>query len=100
MRYGYVKGKTEGTIERQLNFLKQCNLDEIVIEKSGKDLEALLDKLQTGDELHIEQIERLTRSLSKMVEITETIKKKGATLCVDRKNVELFTRLCKSFMSM
>lgn len=100
MRYGYVKGKSEGVIEKQLNFLKQYNLDEIVIEKSGNDLEALLNKLQSGDELYVEQIERLTRSLSKMVEISETIRKKGAILYMNGKTVELFTRLYKSFINM
>lgn len=100
MKYGYVKGKSEGVIERQLNTLKAYNLDEIIVEKSGKDLDALINRLQAGDELYVVNIDRLAKDLSKLVEISESIKEKGATICTDQKTIEQLTRLYKSFISM
>ena len=100
MRYGYIKGKSEGAIEKQLNTLREYNLDEIIIEKSGEDLETLLDKLQAGDELYVVNIDRLARNFTKLVEIVESISKKGATICTDQKTIEQLTRLYKALISM
>ena len=93
MRYGYIRSKqqSEYSLERQRNAIKQHDLDEVIVEKSGNDLDTLLDKLQAGDELYVESVERLTRSTSKLIEITKLVRERGITLYVDGKPFELPT---------
>lgn len=63
MKYGYVRSNLQEGIEKQIKELSNFNLDEIVEEKNGADLLALLQDLKPGDSLHIVSIDRLTRSL-------------------------------------
>ena len=87
MRYGYIRSKqqSEDCLERQINALKQYELDEIVVEKSGEELDNLLDKLQDGDELYVESAERLTRNIYKLKEINSLVREKGSTLFISGK---------------
>ena len=93
MRYGYIRSKqqSEYSLERQRNAIKQHDLDEVIVEKSGNDLDNLLNKLQAGDELYVESVERLTRSTIKLIEITKLVREKGITLYVGGKPFELPT---------
>ena len=95
MRYGYIRSKkqSEYSLERQRNALKQYDLAEVIEEKSGNDLDNLLDILQAGDELYVESVERLTRSTIKLIGITKLVREKGIKLYVGGKPFELPTLL-------
>lgn len=94
MKYGYVRSKQKSgdSLERQINAVKKHNVDEIVVESSGEDLEALINKLQAGDTIYVESAERLTRNMYKMLEILKGVKEKDSTICVcDGKPLKLLT---------
>ena len=93
MKYGYVRSKEKSgySIERQINALKEHNVDEIVIDSSGNDLEALIDKLQAGDTIYVESAERLTRDTHKMMEIIDSVKEKAGEIYVGGKPFQLLT---------
>ena len=93
MKYGYVRSKQQSgySIERQIKALKKHNLDEIVVESSGEDLEALIGKLQAGDTIYVESAEILTRNTYKMLEILDSVSEKGSTLSINGKPFKLPT---------
>ena len=84
MRYGYIRSAThdQDSINKQLEILKSYNLDEIFIELTGKDLKTLLNALQPGDELHVVNIERLTRSANELRTIINMLKSNKIKLYV------------------
>lgn len=84
MKYGYVRVRTDQGEEfknKQIEFM-QNEVDEIIIESDGSELEKLLVALQPGDSLYVYNIDRLTRRVDKAKEIIK--------LFID-KNISLFT---------
>ena len=85
MRYGYIRVSTsDQNIDRQLDgiSLDVCCLPERL---SGKNtdrpiLQWLLDNIKPGDEIIVHSLDRLSRSLKDMLDISEKIISKGASL--------------------
>lgn len=92
-KYGYVRSNrnSEAVIERQITRLKSHNVDEIIIASSEDDILNLIEKLQAGDNIYVESIERLTRNFCLMLEIIRRANKKDITLLTcDGSTLELF----------
>lgn len=82
MKYGYVRDarQDENRIYEQKEILKSYNIDKIIVERTGDDLDTLLQSLQPGDELHVVKVDRLTRSLIALESILTTLKSKNINL--------------------
>ena len=82
MKFGYIRDarQDENQIYEQSKILLPYNLDKIIIERTGDDLDTLLQSLQPGDELHVVDIDRLTRSVNKLQSILEILKSKNVNL--------------------
>lgn len=87
MKFGYARvSTTNQDYEIQLESLKAYGCERIYDEKiSGKtnereQLQALLLSLREGDIVVVYKLDRLARSLKGMLEIVETINKRGAGL--------------------
>ena len=83
--YGYARVSTEGqTLDAQLAGLKAAGCDEIYREKiSGAkadrpELARLLAKIGAGDLLTITRLDRLARSTRELLNILDTLAKRGA----------------------
>jgi DNA invertase Pin-like site-specific DNA recombinase len=84
-RYGYIRVSTcDQNIDRQLDGIE---LDQICIPErlSGKNtnrpvLQWLLSIIQPGDTIIVHSIDRLTRSLKDLIDISEQIHSKGCSL--------------------
>ena len=83
MKYGYIRDarQDENRIYEQAKILLPYNLDTIIIERTGDDLDTLLQSLQPGDELHVVGIDRLTRSANKLYSIIDLL---------DSNNIKLY----------
>lgn len=84
MRYGYVRSATQNKeqINKQIELLKRFNIDEFVIEETGHDLETLLEKLQSGDTLHVVTLDRLSRNENTYLDIATDLLAKNITVYV------------------
>lgn len=84
MRYGYVRSATQDKeqINKQIELLKRFNIDEFVIEGTGHDLETLLEKLQSGDTLHVVTLDRLSRNVNTCLDIATDLLAKNITVYV------------------
>ena len=87
MKVGYVRVSTiEQNEERQLEQMKDLNLDKIYKEKvSGKNtdreqLKLMLDFVREGDEVYVCDFSRLSRSTKDLLDIIETLEKKHVRL--------------------
>ena len=86
MRYGYARVSTEEqNLARQRQALKAASCDEIVEEvesgvKARKRLDALLGRLQAGDELIVAELDRLGRSTGEAVLLMDELIKRGGQL--------------------
>ena len=82
MKYGYIRDarQDENRIYEQKTILLPYNLDKIIVERTGDDLDTLLQSLQPGDELHVVKVDRLTRSVNKLQSIREILKSKNVNL--------------------
>lgn len=84
MDIGYIRVSTyDQNIVRQLDGIQT---DEVYIDKmSGKDVERpellrCLEKLATGDTLHVHSIDRLTRNLQDLLALLSDLIEKGITV--------------------
>ena len=87
MKFGYARVSTcNQDYEIQLKALKSYGCERIYEEKiSGKtnereELQAMLNNLREGDIIVVYKLDRLARSLKGMLDIVDTITKKGAGL--------------------
>lgn len=82
MKVGYIRDarQDESRIYEQKKILSHYNLDKIIVERTGDDLDTLLQSLQPGDELHVVSIDRLTRSVSKLQTITNDLNDKNVII--------------------
>ena len=87
MKYGYVRSATqiECEINNQTEILNGYGVEEIIVERSGHDLDDLLARLQEGDEIHIVSLDRISRRFSDFLKKAETIKNAGGTLLIQNK---------------
>lgn len=83
MKYGYIRtNKSEEFKNAEIERMRKEEVDEIIIENDGEELNRLLEKLQPNDSLYVYDISRLS---SKVATAKETIK-----ILID-KNIALFT---------
>lgn len=82
MKFGYIRDarQDENQIYEQSKILLPYNLDKIIIERTGDDLDTLLQSLQPGDELHVVDIDRLTRSANKLQSILNMLESNNIKL--------------------
>lgn len=82
MKYGYIRDARNYiySINKQTKILKSYNLDEIIVERTGNDLKTLLESLQPGDELHVVNVDRLTRSVNEFITIFSDLTIKNVKL--------------------
>lgn len=83
--YGYARVSTEDqSTAAQSEELRAAGCDQVVLESaSGGDrdrprLRALIEKVCAGDTVAVVRIDRLARSLSHLLEVIETLERKGA----------------------
>lgn len=88
MRYGYARISSDDQhLDRQRHLLEAHGCDRIVEEvesgvKARRRLEALLSALQAGDELVIEQIDRLGRTAGATILLMDELHSQGVTMRV------------------
>lgn len=87
MRYGYARVSTpDQCLNLQLDALCLYGVDHICKEKiSGKNkhkpvLDALIAKLETGDELIVWKLDRLGRKTSELIKLQESLEKRNISL--------------------
>ena len=88
MRYGYARVSTDDQhLDRQRHALEAQGCAPIVEEvesgvKARRRLEDLLTQLQAGDELVVEQVDRLGRSAGATIALMDDLHRRGVTLRV------------------
>lgn len=87
MRIGYIRVSTEHQhTDRQENCLPEMNVEKVFIEKaSGKNrnrpqLKAMMEFVQSGDIVVVEELSRLARSVMDLYDIAKQLNEKGASL--------------------
>lgn len=87
MRIGYIRVSTEHQhTDRQENRLPEMNVEKVFIEKaSGKNrnrpqLKAMMEFVQPGDTVVVEELSRLARSVMDLYDIAKQLNEKGASL--------------------
>ena len=95
MLVSYVRCSDESQNEaRQLEALKKFNIEKWYIEKvSGKDtkreqLQLMLDFVREGDVIYVHDFSRLSRSVQDLLNIIETLEKKGVRLVSLKENLD------------
>ena len=107
MKIGYVRVSTVDQNEaRQVEALKKHNIEKWFTEKvSGKDtnrpqLQLMLDYVREGDTVYIHDFSRLARSTKDLLEIVETLNKKGVHLVSNKENIDSSTPTGKLMLTM
>lgn len=87
MIFGYARVSThEQDHSLQLDALKAAGVEEVITDtisgttKSRPGLERLLDKIREGDTIVVWRLDRLARSLSNLLELVDTLAKKGVAI--------------------
>ena len=104
----YVRvSSADQNMERQMEALKQFNIDKFFSEKvSGKSasnreqLQALLDYCREGDIVYVHDFSRLARSTKDLLEITEQLEKKKVHLVSLKENLDTSTSTGKLMLTM
>jgi len=98
MRIGYVRVSTvEQNEARQVKALEKHDIEKWFIEKvSGKDtnreqLQLMLDFAREGDCIYIHDFSRLARSTRDLLDIIDTLNRKGVSLFSDKENLDSTT---------
>lgn len=107
MNIAYIRVSTiEQNESRQIEGLKKYKIDKIFEEKvSAKDmnrpqLKAMLDFAREGDKIYIWDFSRLARSTKDLLEIVESIEKKGINLISIKENLDTNTATGKLMLTM
>jgi len=91
---------------RQIEALKPYNIEKTFIEKaSAKDtnrpqLQAMLDYIREGDTVYIKDFSRIARSTKDLLDIVETLNKKGVKLVSLKENLDTTTSTGKLMLTM
>lgn len=98
MRIAYIRVSTaEQNEQRQVEAMKSMGIDKWFIEKiSGKDmhrpkLQEMLEFVREGDTVHIHDFSRLARSTADLLNIVDTLNRKGVTLISNKENIDTST---------
>lgn len=107
MHIAYIRVSTiEQNEQRQIEAMKRFNIEKWFIEKvSAKDtnrpkLQELLDFAREGDTLHVHDLSRLARSIKDLLDIVETLNKKGVNLISNKENIDTSTPTGKLILTM
>ncbi len=90
MKYGYVRSATqnEKQITKQKEILKGYRVEEIIVERSGHDLDDLIARLQPGDEIHAVSFDRISRKSSEFLKKADMIKNAGGYLLIENRDFD------------
>lgn len=107
MRVAYIRVSTIDQNEaRQVEGLQKYDIERWFSEKvSGKDtnrpkLQELLDFVREGDTVYIHDFSRLARSTKDLLEIIETLNKKGVILISNKENLDTSTPTGKLMLTV
>lgn len=106
-KIGYIRVSTEKQeTARQQEIMNNYQVDRIFSEKlSGANtdrpqLKAMLDYVREGDTLYIESISRLGRSTKDLLNIIDTLTKKGVTLISHKESIDTDTPTGKFMLTV
>lgn len=98
MKIGYVRCSTKDqNPERQEVLMEKLGVEKVYIDMcSGKDmkrpqLQAMLDFMREGDTIIVESFSRLARSTKDLLEITDTMTKKGVEFISQKETIDTKT---------
>jgi len=107
MRIAYIRVSTvEQNEQRQIEAMQKYDIEKWFTEKaSAKDtnrpkLQELLDFAREGDTVHIHDFSRLARSTKDLLDIVETLNKKGIHLVSNKENIDTATPTGKLMLTM
>ena len=107
MRVAYVRVSTvEQNEQRQIEGLKPHNIEKWFTEKvSGKDtnrpqLKEMLEFVREGDTVYIHDFSRLARSTQDLLNIVDTLTKKGVHLVSNKENINTSTPQGRLMLTM
>ena len=107
MQLAYIRVSTaEQNEARQIEAMEQYHIEKFFTEKiSGKDanrpkLQELLEFAREGDTIHVHDFSRLARSTKDLLEIVETLTKKGVTLVSNKESIDTGTPTGKLMLTM
>lgn len=107
MRVAYVRVSTvEQNEQRQIEGLKPHNIEKWFTEKvSGKDinrpqLQEMLEFVREGDTVYIHDFSRLARSTQDLLNIVDTLTKKGVHLVSNKENIDTSTPQGRLMLTM
>lgn len=107
LKIGYVRvSSLEQHEDRQIAALESKGIDKWYVEKvSGKDmnrpqLQSMLDYVREGDTVYVHEFSRLGRSVSDLLEIVDTLQKKGVALISNKENLDTSTPTGKLMLTM
>lgn len=97
-KIGYIRVSTaEQETARQEELMKSLGVKKVFMEKlSGKDtnrpeFHKMLDYLREGDELYVESISRLSRSIRDLLKTIDTLNEKGVKFISQKENIDTST---------
>lgn len=98
MHLAYIRVSTlEQNEQRQIEGMEKYKIDKFFTEKiSAKDtnrpkLQELLEFAREGDTIHIHDFSRLARSTKDLLDIVETLNRKGVHLVSNKENIDTST---------
>lgn len=98
MVIGYIRVSTKDqNLERQQEIMKRYGIEKIYEEKiSGKNMERpalkdALDFVREGDKLVVTELSRLGRSARDLLNIVDSLEKKGIVFCSVKENIDTST---------
>lgn len=102
MNYGFISRKSKQTIKKHIEALKPYDLAEIIIDDFESEVDSLLEKLEVGDSLYIEEPPRDMKKLAKIHSYTRQNGIKlyvAGSLFADIPVIELFEMYVKLEMA-
>lgn len=107
MQIAYIRvSSMEQNEQRQVDAMKPFQIERWFIEKvSGKDmhrpkLQEMLEFVREGDTVHIHDFSRLARSTKDLLEIVDTLSRKGVTLVSNKESIDTSTPTGKLMLTM
>lgn len=107
MQIAYIRVSSESQCEqRQIEAMEKFGIEKWFIEKvSAKDtnrpkLQEMLEFVREGDTVHIHDFSRLARSTKDLLEIVDTLNRKGVTLVSNKESIDTSTPTGKLMLTM